>query len=80
MDVCGSSADSFNNNGKPPTQKQMNPDDILLEMIRSGNYSKEQVVEFCIQVDIPLSRMLRLDLMRETSKGHSSTSTSSHTT
>lgn len=39
-------------------------DQILVQMVQSGNYSYDQVVQFCIQSGIPLSRMLRLDLMR----------------
>jgi hypothetical protein len=39
-------------------------DDILVEMIQSGRYTHNQVVHFCLASGIPLSRMLRLDLMR----------------
>lgn len=39
-------------------------DDVLVQMVQSGNYSQDQVVEFCRSSGIPLSRMLRLDLMR----------------
>jgi hypothetical protein len=40
------------------------PDNILIDMIQSGQYSRTQVVQFCLSAGIPLSRMLRLDLMR----------------
>jgi hypothetical protein len=40
------------------------PDDVLIDMIQSGQYSRTQVVQFCLSAGIPLSRMLRLDLMR----------------
>jgi hypothetical protein len=47
-------------------------DEVLIDMIRqSGAKSYEEVVEFCISAGIPLSRMLRLDLIRE-SQGRSS--------
>ena len=39
-------------------------DDILVLMVQSGGYAHAQVVHFCIASGIPLSRMLRLDLMR----------------
>jgi hypothetical protein len=39
-------------------------DDILVQMVQCGDYSHDQVVQFCISSGIPLSRMLRLDLMR----------------
>jgi hypothetical protein len=39
-------------------------DDILVGMVQAGGYSHQQVVYFCISSGIPLSRMLRLDLMR----------------
>ena len=42
----------------------MPPDEILTQMVQSGCYSQEEVVNFCISSGIPLSRMLRLDLMR----------------
>jgi hypothetical protein len=44
------------------------PDDILIDMIQSGQYSHTQVVQFCLSAGIPLSRMLRLDLMRLNSR------------
>ena len=40
------------------------PDEILIQMVQSGCHSHEDVVKFCISSGIPLSRMLRLDLMR----------------
>ena len=43
-----------------------NSDETLIQMVQSGQYSHDQVVQFCIQSGIPLSRMLRLDLMRLT--------------
>lgn len=46
----------------PPTRS--NPDDILIEMMQCGNYNQHQIVSFCRQSGIPLSRMLKLDLMR----------------
>ena len=42
----------------------LSPDEILIQMVQSGCYSQEAVVHFCISSGIPLSRMLRLDLMR----------------
>lgn len=63
--------DIDNNNIKAGNARTMHPDDILKEMVRSGNYSQEHVVEFCIEMNIPLSRMLRLDLMRSTKSGSS---------
>jgi hypothetical protein len=51
-------------NGTLLTNCTMSADDILVQMVKSGCYSHEQVVEFCISSGIPLSRMLRLDLMR----------------
>lgn len=42
----------------------LSPDEILIQMVQSGCYSQEEVVNFCISSGIPLSRMLRLDLMR----------------
>jgi hypothetical protein len=36
---------------------------------QSGARSYDQVVQFCRSVGIPLSRMLRLDLMRQAGKG-----------
>ena len=41
-----------------------NADDVLIQMVLSGGCSHDQVVQFCIASGIPLSRMLRLDLMR----------------
>jgi hypothetical protein len=42
----------------------LSPDEILIQMVQSGCYSQEEVVNFCISSGVPLSRMLRLDLMR----------------
>jgi len=62
---------AFPSGGAPPlgtpsgADAAMNhADQILVQMVQSGNYSYDQVVQFCIQSGIPLSRMLRLDLMR----------------
>lgn len=55
-------------------QQENDPDKILIEMVRSGDCSYDEIVRFCISSGIPLSRMLRLDLMR---KGNSSCSTKS---
>lgn len=46
---------------RPPVSS---PDDILVQMVQSNQYSHDEVVQFCIQSGIPISRMLRLDLMR----------------
>ena len=46
------------------SSRTVSADEILVQMIQSGSYSREQVVDFCIETGIPLSRMLRLDLMR----------------
>jgi len=48
----------------PATAFTNNPDDILVSMVQSGNHTHDEVVQFCLQSGIPLSRMLRLDLMR----------------
>lgn len=43
----------------------LSPDDILIQMIKqSGAKSYDEIVQFCLSSGIPLSRMLRLDLMR----------------
>ena len=39
-------------------------DEILVQMVQNGCYTHEQVVDFCISSGIPLSRMLRMDLLR----------------
>jgi len=61
MDAMDVSDDDPNNNARP----KQNPDEILVQMVQTGNYSYDQVVQFCISSNIPLSRMLRLDLMRQ---------------
>ena len=48
----------------------LSPDEILIQMVQSGCYTQEEVVNFCISSGIPLSRMLRLDLMRLNSNTH----------
>jgi len=48
----------------PPATAFTNPDDILVAMVQSGNHTHDEVVQFCLQSGIPLSRMLRLDLIR----------------
>ena len=58
---------------KPPppaaaSSNTTNPDDILVAMVQSGNHTHDEVVQFCLQSGIPLSRMLRLDLMRLSDK------------
>lgn len=42
----------------------LSADDVLTQMVLSGGCSHDQVVQFCVSSGIPLSRMLRLDLMR----------------
>jgi hypothetical protein len=39
-------------------------DTILQEMVTAGNYTQDEIIQFCIDSGIPLSRMLELDLMR----------------
>jgi myosin-crossreactive antigen len=58
----GSSTGSMNASHLPSTS--VSADDILVQMVQSGCYSHGQVVDFCIEAGIPISRMLRLDLMR----------------
>lgn len=60
---------------KPPppaaaSSNNTNPDDILVAMVQSGNHTHDEVVQFCLQSGIPLSRMLRLDLMRLSQKNN----------
>jgi hypothetical protein len=50
------------------TESLPNPDEILVQMVTSGSHTRAEVVEFCINSKIPLSRMFRLDLMSQVSK------------
>jgi hypothetical protein len=59
MDDEGTSRDD-----KYATITTLSPDEILIQMVQSGCYSQDDVVNFCMSSGIPLSRMLRLDLMR----------------
>ncbi|GAX19008.1 hypothetical protein FisN_8Hh229 [Fistulifera solaris] len=44
----------------------LSQDDVLIEMIQqSGAQSYSEIVNFCVETGIPLSRMFRLDLMRQ---------------
>lgn len=49
---------------RPTCAKKPTPDKILTEMIESGRYTQDQVIQYCIESGVPLSRMFRLDLMR----------------
>jgi hypothetical protein len=46
------------------TISNLSADEILVQMVQSACYSQEDVVNFCITTGIPISRMLRLDLIR----------------
>jgi hypothetical protein len=39
-------------------------DTILQEMVTAGRYTPDEIIQFCLDTGIPLSRMLELDLMR----------------
>jgi hypothetical protein len=39
-------------------------DTILQEMVTAGRYTPDEIIQFCLDAGIPLSRMLELDLMR----------------
>lgn len=64
MDVDASTANSI----LRTTESLSNPDEILLQMVQSGSHTYAEVVEFCINSKIPLSRMFRLDLMSQVNK------------
>ncbi|KAL7559723.1 hypothetical protein ACA910_003308 [Epithemia clementina (nom. ined.)] len=52
-----------------PSVKTPSPDEVLTQMIvQSGAKSYSEVVNFCMSTGIPISRMLRLDLMRQLSQ------------
>lgn len=46
------------------TSGRVDSNRILREMIAGGNYSQDEIVQFCIDSGIPLSRMFELDLIR----------------
>ena len=64
MDVAMDDVDASGKANKNTTLTTISPDEILIQMVQSGCYSQDDVVNFCISTGIPLSRMLRLDLMR----------------
>lgn len=64
MDDVDTSTGSGDNKNALSITTTLSPDEILIQMVQSGCYSQEDVVNFCISSGIPLSRMLRLDLMR----------------
>jgi len=47
-----------------------NPDEILVQMVQDGAHSQVEVIDFCILSGIPLSRALRLDLLRLNTSRH----------
>lgn len=50
--------------GMQPADTTGKPDKILKEMVAAGNYRQDEIVQFCLDSGIPLSRMFELDLMR----------------
>lgn len=45
-------------------RQTVDSDAILREMVATGSYNQDEIIQFCIDAGIPLSRMLELDLMR----------------
>ncbi|GAX15470.1 hypothetical protein FisN_8Lh229 [Fistulifera solaris] len=55
----------------PVSESLLSQDEVLIEMIQqSGAQSYADIVNFCVKTGIPLSRMFRLDLMRQGQRLH----------